>query len=334
MRIIAAMLGLACWLFAAAPAAHAEVSELRIAQQTSIAFLQFNVMKHQKLLEKHAAALGIPDLKVSYATFNGPDAMNDALLSGAVDVVSGGPPGLIIIWAKTFGTSREVRGIAGLSRLPWLLNSRNPNVKSVRDFTSADKIVMPSAKSSAQAVLLQMAAAREWGDANYDKLDPLTASMAPADATTGLLAGNAGFNAAFTVAPFQYMQLKDPAVHTVLDSRDLIGNSTSAYAWTTRAFVTANPKVYMAMVNAIKEASAFIMANKREAAMYFVADTRAKVDPEEIVEIVSGPGVSFDATPLSAAKWEEFMRRVGRHKAVAKTWKDMFFEGIHDQPGS
>ena len=333
MRLVTALLWAAFGLMSATPT-RAEVTELRIAQQTSVAFLQFNVMKHQKLLEKHAAALGVPNLKVTYATFNGPDAMNDALLSGAVDIVSGGPPGLVIIWSKTHGTSREVRGVAGLARLPWLLNSRNPAVKTIRDFTAADKIAMPSVKSSSQAVLLQMASAKEWGAGQYDKLDPLTASMSPADATTGLLSGGGGFNAAFTVPPFQYMQLKNPAIHTVLDSRDVIGDSTAAYAWTTRTFHTANPKVHRAVVNAIKEASDFIMANKREAALYFVSDTKAKVDPEEVVQIVSGAGVSYSATPLAAARWEEFMRQVGRHKAVAKSWKDMFFEDIHDLPGS
>src|SRR3954471_13165974 len=108
MRFITAF---ALCLVVIAAGARAEVSELRIAQQTSVAFLQFNVMKHQRLVEKHAAALGVPNLSVTFATFNGPDAMNDALLSGAVDIVSGGPPGLIIIWAKTFGTAREVRGV-------------------------------------------------------------------------------------------------------------------------------------------------------------------------------------------------------------------------------
>src|SRR5471030_2925438 len=115
MRLVAAIL----FAIGFAMTAHAEVSEVRFAQQTSVAFLQFNVMKHQGLVEKHAAALGIPDLKVTFATFNGPDAMNDALLSGAVDIVSGGPPGLIVIWAKTHGTAHEVRGVAGLARLPW-----------------------------------------------------------------------------------------------------------------------------------------------------------------------------------------------------------------------
>ena len=127
----------------------AETNEVRIAQQTSIAFLQFNVMKHQGLIEKHAKALGVPDVKVTFATFNGPDAMNDALLSGAVDIVSGGPPGLLVVWSKTWGSSQEVRGVGALAQLHFLLNTRNPNVKSIRDFTATDRIAMPAVKVAA-----------------------------------------------------------------------------------------------------------------------------------------------------------------------------------------
>ena len=36
---------------------------------------------------------GVPGVKVAFAIFKAPDAMNDALLSGAVDIVSGGPAG-------------------------------------------------------------------------------------------------------------------------------------------------------------------------------------------------------------------------------------------------
>jgi hypothetical protein len=56
MRSIAWIIG----LMLCGPGARAEVTEVRIAQQTSTAFLQFNVMKPQALIEKYAAALGLP----------------------------------------------------------------------------------------------------------------------------------------------------------------------------------------------------------------------------------------------------------------------------------
>ncbi len=58
----------------------AQAQEIRLARQFSMGYLQFNVMEHDKLLEKHAAALGLKDIKITWATFNGPDAMNNALI--------------------------------------------------------------------------------------------------------------------------------------------------------------------------------------------------------------------------------------------------------------
>jgi NitT/TauT family transport system substrate-binding protein len=107
-------------LFASA----ASAQEVRIARQFSMGYLQFNVMEHEKLLEKHAAALGLKDVKITWATFNGPDAMNNALISDSIDIVAGGVPGLVTLWARTKGTANEVKGISALSSQPFLMNTR------------------------------------------------------------------------------------------------------------------------------------------------------------------------------------------------------------------
>src|SRR6201746_2622437 len=141
-------------LLAFAPA-QAEVAEIRFAQQFSMGYLQFDVMKHQDLLKKHLAALGQPDVKVTWVTFSGPDMMNDALLSNSIDIASGGMPGLLTIWAKTRGTAQAVRGAAATAQQPVLLNPRHPAVRTVRHLTDKDRIAMPAVKVSAQAVLLE-----------------------------------------------------------------------------------------------------------------------------------------------------------------------------------
>ena len=90
----------------ATTASRAEVPEVRIARQFSMGYLQFNVIEHEKLIQKHAALLGIPEVKVSAFRFNGPAAMNDALLSDSVDIVGGSPHGMFTLWAKTQGTKQ------------------------------------------------------------------------------------------------------------------------------------------------------------------------------------------------------------------------------------
>ncbi|MBS0642604.1 MAG: ABC transporter substrate-binding protein [Acetobacteraceae bacterium] len=313
--------------------ARAEVNEVRFAQQFSMGYLQFNVMKHQNLLEKHARRLGLPELKTVFVTFNGPDMMNDALLSGSIDIASGGMPGLLTIWAKTKGSPQEVRGVAAMSQQPLWLNSRNPNVRSIKDLTEKDRIALPAVKVSAQAVLLQMAAAKEWGDAAYDRLDHLTFSLSPPDATSGLLAGSGDFNAAFTVPPYQNIQMRDPAVHTVLTSTEVVGPSSGGMAWTSKRFHDGNPMVYRAILDAMQEASDFIAANPKETAAYFVEDSKGRVDQALMEQLLSDPAFKYIVTPHGTMKWASFMAKVGRIKVAPASWKDLFWSELHDRDG-
>src|SRR3954467_15503747 len=193
----------------------ASAQEVRIARQFSMGYLQFNVMEHEKLLEKHAAALGLKDVKITWATFNGPDAMNNALISDSVDIVAGGVPGLVTLWARTKGTANEVKGISALSSQPFLMNTREERVKTIADLKDSDRIAVPAVKVSVQAVVLQMAAAKLWGQSSFGKLDPITVSMAPPDATIALMSGAAGVTAVFGVPPFQQQQLDQPGIRTI-----------------------------------------------------------------------------------------------------------------------
>jgi NitT/TauT family transport system substrate-binding protein len=62
---------------------------------------------------------------------------------------------------------------------------------------------LPAIKVAVQAIILQMAAAKEWGDANFAKLDPLTVSMAHPDGMIALLSGKGEIDNHFTSPPFQ-----------------------------------------------------------------------------------------------------------------------------------
>src|ERR1044072_3190577 len=129
-----ALLGAAAFVAAPGPAA-AQQPESRISRTTTMAYLPLMVVEHEKLLERHAAQAGIPNLKVSVHTFTGPSAQFDALFSGNVDVVAVGSTALITLWARTKGTANEVKGISALASMPITLSTKNPNVKSIRGFS-------------------------------------------------------------------------------------------------------------------------------------------------------------------------------------------------------
>ncbi|ELY4410838.1 ABC transporter substrate-binding protein, partial [Cronobacter dublinensis] len=80
-------------LIAAAGTAQAE-GNISIAQQFGIGYLLLDVVRDQQLIEKEGKKEGV-DIKVEWRTLSGATAMNEALLSGALDVASAGVPPLL-----------------------------------------------------------------------------------------------------------------------------------------------------------------------------------------------------------------------------------------------
>ena len=171
----------------------------------------------------------------------------------------------------------EVKGICALSSQPFLLNTANPEVKSIKDFTERDRIALPSIKVSVQAVVLQMAVAAAFGEANYAKLDPLTVSMSPPDSTIAMLSGAGSVSSVFSVPPFQFQQLEQKNIHTVLSSFDVLGPHTFTVAWTSMRFRKENPELYAAFLDAVKEATATIVADPGGTAQNWIEESGSKL---------------------------------------------------------
>lgn len=330
-------LGILCAvaIMALAGVAQAQVPEIRFARQFSMGYLQFNIMEREGLIEKHAKALGLPEVKVTWATFNSPAAMNDALLSGSVDIVSGGVPGLLTIWARTKDTANPVKGIAAFTSQPILLNTSKPEIKGLEDYTDKDKIALPAVKVSIQAVILQMAAAKKWGQANYAKLDPITVTMSPPDSTIAMLSGSSDVTSVFAVPPFQTQQLEKPGVHTVLHSYDVFGGPhTFTMAWTSTQFRQKNPILYKALYAAFEEATAKLNKDVRPAAQYWIDNVKSKMTVDKVAEVAGGPQVRWTMVPEHAIKYAEFMHATGSIKVKPADWKELFFPEAHALPGS
>jgi NitT/TauT family transport system substrate-binding protein len=317
----------------AAPAA-AEVSEVKIAQQFGISYLPLMYLEHEKLLEKHAKAMGAGDITVSWAKFAGGNVMNEALLSESLHFASGGVGPLVNLWAKTQG-NLNVKAVCAMNAMPLYLNTRNPDVKTIKDFTSKDKIALPAVKVSIQAVTLQMAAAKVFGEDNFNELDKLTVSMKHPDGMAALLSDASEITAHFTSPPFQYQELEDPKVHTVLNSFDVLGGpATFNVIWTTSKFREENPKVYAAFLKAFGEAIDMINKDKSAAADNYIKWSGYKGSKELLMKILNDPKVSFTMTPNNTTKYSDFLYKIGTVKVKAESWKDMFFPEVHNLPGS
>jgi NitT/TauT family transport system substrate-binding protein len=328
--LCAMLLALAC-----AVPARAEVSELKIAEQYGISYLPIMVMEDQKLVEKQAKALGLPDLKVSYVKLAAGNVMNDALLSGSLHFATGGVAPLITLWSRTQGNALDVKAVGALNAMPLMLNTRNPAVKTIKDFTEKDKIALPAVKVSIQAVTLQMAAEKVFGEGNQYKLDTLTVSMSHPDGQAALLSGQSEVDAQFSSPPFQYQQLAKPGIHTVLSSYDVLGGAaTFNLAWTTGKFKSENPKAFEAFVKALDEAIAIINHDHKAAAELYLRVSKDKDSLQDILAMLNDPQVEFTTTPKNVMRYADFMAKIGAIKVKPASWKDMFFPNVHKQPGS
>jgi NitT/TauT family transport system substrate-binding protein len=317
-----------------AGAAAAEANQIRFARQLGLGYLQFYVMQDRQLVEKHAREMGLGRIATEWAGLGTPTALTDALLTGSVDVVGLGLPGFLTMWDKTRG-NLNVKSMAALNRQPAYLNTRNPNVKSVRDFTDGDRIALPAPKVSVQAIMLQMIAEKTFGPGRYDALDRLTVGMSHPDGTVALLSGKLEITAHFTSAPFQYQQLDHPGIRKLLSSYDATDgpNTFSVIAITSR-WRDANPNSYKAVWSALNEANQFIKENPRDAAQIFARIERTNLSIDFIEKLITDPEFSYAPAPENVMKIHGFMHRVGTLRTMPGAWQDLFFPDVHGLQGN
>ena len=313
----------------------AEPSEVRISKGYGILYLPLFVMEERKLLEKHAKAAGLGDVKVTWRTFDGGNIINDAMLSGALDIAAIGVPGFLTLWAKAKGNPRlEILGISGMSATSLYLNTNNPKIKSLKDFTPEDKIAVPGIKTSLPAVVLHLSAAKELGEENYASLDPLTVGLPHPDAMVAVVSGKTGVDSHFASPPFSYLELDHPGVHRVVNSVDVVGHITMVMPYTTRRFHDQNPKLNKAFLAALEEAHEFIRTDKKATAALYLKASKVKASEAELLRILEDPDTRFSTTPDGVMKFADFMSRVHTINAKPASWKELFFAEVHGLPGS
>ena len=313
----------------------AEVSEVRISKGYGILYLPLIVMEDRKLLEKKAAEAGLGDIKVTWYLFDGGNIINDAMLAGTLDIAGTGAPGFLTLWSKAKGNARaEVIGVSGMSTTALVLNTTNPEVKSLKDFSPKDRIAMPGIKTSLAAVVLQMAVAKELGPENYAKLDPLTVGIPHPEAYAALTSGKTEIDAHFASPPYATLELQNPRVHAVVNSVKLFGNITLDVVFAPKRFADANPKTIEAFLAAFDEACDFIAKDPRGAADSFARGLKTKISPDEVLPMVQDRDTQFSSTPNSIMTFANFLAGTGAMKQKAASWTDLFVPQLHGRKGS
>lgn len=255
-KVIAVMLILIMTLSLAACGGGDETADgktkLTIAHQYGIAYAPLEVMKQQKLIEKH-----YDGVEVEWSTLNSGSAINEGFLSGDIDVgaMGVGPA----VTGVTSGVPYKI--CSNMSAQPHKIMTNNPNIKSLKDITD-EKIALVNI-GSIQHILLAMAAKEQLGDAHA--LDENIAAMAHPDGMSSLISGSVDCH--LTTSPYVFKEAEEDGITEVeaLESVWPSGNSFIVAVASTD-LQENNPELYDAVVAALAEAIDYINNNTAEAA--------------------------------------------------------------------
>ncbi|PIA66956.1 sulfonate ABC transporter substrate-binding protein [Ectopseudomonas toyotomiensis] len=329
---LAAALGLLGAL--ATPLAAQAEGKISIAQQFGIGYLVLQVVKDQQLIEKHAKAQGLDKVEVEWRTISGATAMNEALLAGAIDVVSAGVPPMLTVWDRTHGR-QNVKAVAALGSLPNYLLSNREEVKTLDDLSEKDRIAVPAAGVGFQSRTLQIETAKLYGKDDFQRFDKISVSLPHPDATAALIKGGSEITAHFSSPPFQYQALENPKVHKLISSYDILGGqATFNVLYATEKFHEENPKTYKAFYDALVEAEQIIKADKAAAAETYIRVENSKLPLDFVKKIIEDPENDFTVSPQRTLIYAEQLHELGVLKNRAASWKDYFFEEAYAHPGS
>ena len=327
------LLAAAAALAFSATAATAAPRVVRIAQQFGISYVPLTIIQEKHLLESEGKKLGL-DLATEWTHFSNGAAMNNALLAGSLDFASGGVSPLVTAWARTKG-HQDIKGIAALNTMPLWLNTIDPKVKTIKDFTAKDKIALPAVRVSLQAVILQMAALKALGKGHEHDLDKYTVSLSHPDGLAQMMSFKSEITAHFTSAPYMYIELQNPKVHRVLNSYDVFGGPhTFNVVWAEADMYKNNPKIVQALLSALKIAMNDIKKDPKAAAALWVKANHSKLPVAEAEAIIKKPENTFTIVPKRTMVVADYMANVGMIPVRPKSWKDMFIDAIHNLPGS
>jgi NitT/TauT family transport system substrate-binding protein len=316
-------------------AAEAEVNEVSIASTIGLAQFPGRVASDLKLIQRRAAALGIPNLKVSYQAVTSGVVVSDLFLSGHANIGIGGNVPMFNLWAKTNG---RVKGIMAFSQGDMFLITCDPRIKSIRDYTDNDRIAMTDLKTTTYAMMLQMKAAKEFGWDNRNKFEGISVAMGDPDGVGAILSCKTDVKSHMTILPHSTVELASGKGRIVFSSEELLGHPyTFAAAFTTTEFRQENPKVYQAVVEGLGDAIAFIKDDPEKAADMFVKEEPYVGTRETVVKLIEGQTpdhFSFTETPNSTKAFMDFMYKSGTIKTAPQSWKDVWFDNVWALPGT
>jgi NitT/TauT family transport system substrate-binding protein len=287
--------------------------KIAIAEQYGLAYAPLQVMKEFNLLEKHS-----PGIKVQWRKLGNTAAIREAMVAGEIDAGFMAIPPFLI----GFDKGMDWKIASGLSESPVILLTNQARIRSIRDFTTVDRIALPQ-PGSIQHILLAMACEKEWSDPK--KLDGLLVTLAHPDGMNALIAKK-DITAHFTTPPYLNQELEQPGIRRILDGKEAMGTGfTFVVGVTTKTLYEKQNKEYQAFTLALKEAIDYVRRNPVKTAK-LLAD-QYKIPAPELEKLLTAPGNEYTVKIRGVERFAAFMVKAGYLSKMPKV-KELFWSNV------
>ena len=293
-------------------------------------------MQHDKLVEKHLAKAGTAGHQRSPGPGSAPARPPTTPCSRAACTsprAAPAPP-------SSCGTARAPTSACTAwrrcRRCRTCSISRNPKIKTLKDFTESDRIAMAGAGSSVQTTYLQMAAAKEFGIDNYKKLNPLMVNLPHPEGLRALLSGSKEITSQFTSPPFQNTALENPEIHTRPQLLRHHGRAQHVpHGLGDEEVPRREPEVLQGRRRRAEGGHRRHQRGQEARRRDLREGRRRQGVGRQAPEDHERPARSATSSRRRRIlPFAHFMHQVGTIKNQPESWKDLFFPDIHDLSGS
>lgn len=290
-----------------------ETENLNIAYQYGMAYAPLQVMKEQKLIEKHYGT----DITINWQILNSGAAINEGMIAGTIDIgAMGVAPGIIGVMK---GIPYKI--FSALSSQPHSIITNDPDIRSLKDIQAENKIALINI-GSIQHILLDMAAKAELGDAHA--LDNNIVAMSHPDGMTALLSGSV--DCQLTTSPYVFKE--QDAGMTAISSISQVWPDGNSFiiGMASEKLHDEKPELYQAVCAAMQDAVDYITENP-EAAAGMLCENEG-VTADVMLEWLKDPACSYSTETKGVMDMASFMSEEGFIDSCPDSFDVMAFENV------
>jgi NitT/TauT family transport system substrate-binding protein len=281
--------------------------DIRIGVGHGIGFLPLYLASDLKLFDKHAKAAGLPQ-RIVVERYNSAAPLRQAMNKGEL---AAGAVGLsAFLLARE--TPKPMVAISGVTTLPLVLLTAQPNIRSISDFRPGQRIAVPLS-TSPQLRYLRLQADQLPNLGLWTRLQQQLVIMPHQDALEAMTVGK-----------------------RELSSVDVLGGKSSFFVIAaSRTTLAANPKLAEVVAKAIDEASAIIGKDpKRAAVTWLKYEPSHSFDVRAVEAVLRDLKDEFGSGVYGVSATAALMNREGKLNGAVANWKDVVAPVIAAGPGS